>query len=475
MFIIISIYIILLFILSFLIIRHYKKYKKIDVFIIFTLVYTLYYIFIPIVTNLFIHQIELETNRVNYLYYIIHASITNKVYALIYTVLGYVLFFIGFRLSKSRNKKSIDNHIEHIHFSHSKNRVEKVFLRFGYFMFFLGGLSFAYIIVSLGGLSRALQLADYLRNPNVDSTQYISQNVLFLKTLGGLVLGAPYAFLAAYSTEKRRLTFLFFIFSMIIGILYALFSAGKFVLLTFLGGFIVHYLIRNKRMRMLNVILFSLLCFWIIPFLDFLFSYLATDGNIEYTNEPFELSSSIIQFAFPYCNLLNVQDMNTVLGLRWGIDLINWTWNVLPSIVLRIIGLSVTEDLSDRITMYYSMFSRQTGGTPADILTLVISQFSVIGIFLMLGIGIVLRKINSVIWRLDFEKFSFLYIGILILPYSAIFNSELVNIIKYRMSNVMLLIMVVIISKLILKDNLKKKKALREETTQLNKEDELIG
>ncbi|MEM5005374.1 O-antigen polymerase [Priestia megaterium] len=475
MFIIISIYIMLLFILSLLIVKHYKKYKKIDVFIIFTLVYSLYYIFIPIVTNLFIHQIELETNRVNYLYYILYASTTNKVYALIYTILGYVLFFIGFRLSRSVNKKSTNNYIEQIDFSNSKKRVEKVFLYFGYFMFLGGGLSFAYIIVSLGGLSRALQLADYLRNPNVDSTQFISQNVLFLKTLGGLVLGAPYAFLAAYSTIRRKLTIFLFASSMVIGILYALFSAGKFVFLTFLAGFIVHFLIKNKRMRIFNVILFSMLCFWLIPFLDFLFSYLATDGSIEYTNEPFELSGAIIQFAFPYCNLLNVQNINTTFGLRWGIDLINWTWNVLPSMILRIIGLSTTEDLSDRITMYYSIFTRQTGGTPADMLTLVISQFSTIGVFLMLVIGIVLKKINSIIWRLNFKKFSFLYIGILILPYSAIFNSELVNIIKYRISNVMLLIMVVIVSKLILKENLRKQNILREENIQKNKEDELIG
>ncbi|MES1038119.1 O-antigen polymerase [Peribacillus simplex] len=452
MIILTSIYILLTLMLLSLVGLYYKNYKKIDVFVVFTLVYSLYYFIVPIIINFSHSKLEQENNSINYIYHIINSSFTDKIYALIFSFLGYVIFLISYKLTNTKFGK-INISAKELQVV-SKRKLNRIFLTFGYFMFIVGGLSFAYIVSSLGGLSKALQLADYLRNPNIDSSQYINQNILFLKTLGGLVLGAPYAFLGAYYIIKKKLTFLLFIFSLIVGTCYALFSAGKFVLITFIAGFIIHYLIRGKRTKILNILIFLLICLWLLPFLDFLFSYLATGGEREYREQPVMFSSLISQFAFPYSNLLKVQEMNQIFGLRWGIDLVNWIWNVIPSGILSFFGLQVTSDLSNQITLYYSMFARSTGGTPSDLLTYLISQFSVFGVFLMIIVGYLLKKINLLLWRLNFNDFSFIYIAVLVIPYSLVFNSEMVNILKYRISNVMLLIMLFFIFKLVVRKSL---------------------
>lgn len=451
MILITSVYILLLFILFILIGVYYKRYQKIDVFVIFTLVYSLYYFLVPVIITINQRQLEQESNGIDYVYHIINTSTADRFYALVYSILGYLIFAAAYKFTptKYRTHKISINTLQLI----SIQKLRVVFRGFGFFMFIAGGLSFVYIIISLGGLSRALQLADYLRNPNVDSTQYLSQNVLFLKTLGGLTLGAPYAFLGAYYIKREKTTLMLFISSLALGTLYAVFSAGKFVLVTFTAGFIIHYLIRGKRTKILNIIIFSVICLWLIPFIDFLFSYLATGGERGYGEHLTKSAPLISQFAFPYSNLLKVQEINQIFGLRWGIDLVNWTWNIIPSGILGILGLRITPDLSDQITLYYSMFSKSTGGTPADLLTLVISQFSVFGVFLMAIVGFILKKVNLLLSNLNFNDFSFLYFSVLIIPYSLVFNSELVNILKYRMSNVMILIMLLAASRLIVKNS----------------------
>lgn len=435
-------YLLLLLLLTFITIYYYKKFQRIDIFLVFTFSYTVYYCLVPLIISLFNDSI---VGSGGYLFFITNSTFGDKIYAFIYTVLGYLMFFIGYRYTPSWGKLKLNK----LDIYNLKGKQKKILNRnlslFGWMMLLIGGFSFMFIVYKLGGIINALQLADYLRNPNVSSTRYLEQNVLFLKTLGGLVLGSPYVFLAKYVIDKKRVTKIIIIFSFILGLLYALFQAGKFVLITYLLGFIIYILFKKKRVKISKLLVIGLIIILAIPYLDFLFSYFTSKGTKQLSELEINYLGIINQFAFPYSNVLIVQKFTEYFGIRWGIDLINWTWNVMPSFMLRFLGLNFTPTLEDQLTRYYSIFKESSGGTPSDLLTLILCQFNVFGLLLMVFIGSVFKKINSTLIFFNYKYFSFLYIPVLTLIYSFVFNSEMDNIIKYRMYNLVILIMLIIV------------------------------
>lgn len=441
-------YMLFLILLIFIVSRYYKIRKRIDIFVVFSLVYAVYYLTVPVIYFLFENSINYHND---YIWHIKNATLTDRSYALIYTIIGYCLFCVGFFLTPLYKKQKISiRDLSNI----NKKKLMNVFIFFGMFMFIVGGISFLIIIINLGGLLNALYLADFLRNPNVDNTQYLSQNVLFFMTLGGLLLGAPYAFFGLVVLKRKVVYKLLFTVTFIVGFIYALFAAGKFVLATYVGGFLLHYLISKRKAKLLIISILGLLSVLLVPLLDGVFAYLAGGGERSFEIETVDGVAILGQYSFPYSNLINIQNMNELFGLRWGIDLINWTWNVLPSIIVYSIGLTFTEGLSRRITTFYGTFNYQTGGTPADMLTFVLSQFSVAGLFIMSFVGMLFKKLNGLLEQLDFNDFLYIYIAILVLPYSMVFNFEMVNVIKYRIDNVTLVIMLILVHLIFLKNKI---------------------
>lgn len=365
------------------IIFRYRKIKNLDIFIIFSLTYALYYNFIPIILKI------TELNKYNFitgktLIYINEESFVKKT---IVVMIGYLIFLIFNRFVFEKN---LVLNIRKNYELRLKNNY-KYIICVAHITFILGSMSFFIIALSVGGINQLIKLGENMRIYGQDLGNFIPRNLLPLRTLMPVIFTSTFVYGLTYSIKKNVINKILYIISIIISILYLIFNSGRAPIFFFVLPFIIFYI--YKKFKKPVLILAGILIF-IIPlllFMDRLFLYIGygewRGGDINYLNYFVE------QFGFPYINFLNSNKIVDIYSLRYGIDLFTWIINIIPVSLLSIVGMWKVPVSSDLITGYYSIFSDgpMLGGIPADILTTGYIQYKFLGVlFIMALTGIVI-------------------------------------------------------------------------------------
>ncbi|MGL5067494.1 MAG: O-antigen polymerase [Sarcina sp.] len=370
----------------------YRRVNNIDIFIMFSLTYSLYYNFIPIILKL-TEWTEYDSVTGRTLYYISEERFAEKT---IIVILGYIIFIIFNRFIFERNlifnKKS--------NYNLRVKKSYKYIKCIGHITFLLGGISFFAIAISVGGISKLITLGENMRIYGQDLGTYIPRSLLPFRTLMTIICTSTFIYYLVYSIKKSMINKILVVLSMTISILYLIFNSGRAPIFFFILPFILFYI--YKKFKRPVLILCGLVIFLIpaLLFMDRLFLYI---GYGEWRGESVNyLNYFVEQFGFPYINILNSNEIVDIYNLRYGVDLFTWIINVVPVSILSVVGLWKVPVSSDLITGYYSSFSEgpMLGGIPADILTTGYMQYKFIGVlFIMALIGVVIGIIDSRVHR----------------------------------------------------------------------------
>ncbi|HWQ43464.1 MAG TPA: hypothetical protein VN456_15705, partial [Desulfosporosinus sp.] len=117
------------------------------------------------------------------------------------------------------------------------------------------------------------------------------------------------------------------------------------------------------------------------------------------------LMSLINSFTYPFSNLLSAQEMNSLYGLRFGLDYLVPFVNIIPRRFSDVVGLADIDTLYYITSNYYHSYVAGftgKGGVPNDIITVAFRQFAFLGIMIGGSIaGILLKYLDNAIEKLN--------------------------------------------------------------------------
>lgn len=262
----------------------------------------------------------------------------------------------------------------------------------------LGGISIIMCITAVGGIGKYLALGSQARGLNKSLSDYISSSFLPLITLSNIILASPFLYKYLLSVEKKRyfLKIKFWV-SFCIAVIYLLYNQGRLPLLLFFVPFLLDLKIAKKA-KIGTLIAVSILCIFVLEPLSNLFIYFSY-GRVVSTQSAGFLNTLLLEFTYPFANFVNRSELLNCIGMRWGIDYIQWPLTVLPSSILKLIGFSKSsiETIGSLNTNAYStIVGGVGGGIPTDFFTFNYYQFGTVSLLLALPIiALVLKKIDS--------------------------------------------------------------------------------
>lgn len=318
--------------------------------------------------------------------------------------------------------------------------------------FMLGGLSIILCMRAVGGVEAYLALGSKTRGLNKNVTDYISGEYLPLITLSSIILVVPflYKYLLECSNRNIFLRVKFFS-SLIISIMYLMYNQGRLPLLLFFIPFIFNSKVARK-MKITGIILATLGSIFLLEPLSGLFTYLSY-GRIYSSTTSDMLSTFLLEFTYPFANFTNRIVLISHVGLRLGIDYVQWPFMVIPSSLLKMIGFTKSNLISvgslNTAAYEAALGVEASGGIPADFfifnyyqlgwLTLIASVICV-GLFLKaVDKRIVYLKENPAV-RILVLRSSFLIV-------SLVNNFDLAAIVKMRFDFVILIAVIFYISR----------------------------
>lgn len=266
----------------------------------------------------------------------------------------------------------------------------------------LGGISIIVCIFAVGGISRYLALGSQTRGLNKNLSDYISSSFLPLITLSNIILAPPFLYkylLGIKLHVKRKSTFLKvkFLVSFCLAVIYLLYNQGRLPLLLFFVPFLLDMKIARKA-KIGTLIVLSILCIFALEPLSNLFIYLSY-GRVVSTQGAGLLNTLLLEFTYPFSNFVNRSELLKYVGMRWGIDYIQWPLTVLPSSILKLVGFSKSsiETIGSLNTNAYSTIVRVVGGgIPTDFFTFNYYQFGMASLLIALPVvAFVLKIIDS--------------------------------------------------------------------------------
>ena len=390
--------------------------NKLNGFLFFNVGYSIYYFVIPfIILNVssqkkeefgsylrFINEYNQSDLFVNFLRS-----------AGIYFIFLFFYFFIFFRKKEIGERDTIE-------FIRSQN-TNKILL-VGIICLILGLISELVIIKNFGGVFNAISMAEKLRAYGVDRSNYMPQNLLFVNILSGISLAAPFIFRFIMISKKRMWLTTLYVISIVISCFYLLFFAGRLPIILFVSCFVFNFVFNKFKKPWLMIALFTVIMFVSVTLLeDFLF-YLSYGYIKNNTNSGF--LRQVNDFSFPYSNNLAAYKMNELFGYRYGIDLVTWIINIIPTNFLKIFGLTKVTSGYEYLTLYYDPQGVTLGGTPTDFVTLGIRQLPFIGpLLITILYSFICSVIDKAIDKINFKKLTFVKVRIasimfIIVPYA---------------------------------------------------------
>ncbi|MDF2519794.1 MAG: hypothetical protein K0R84_422 [Clostridia bacterium] len=453
--IVLFLYSLLFFVAVCNVIAQYSRRKIINAFMCFQSAFILYYIFIPIVVNIYIKispgQLDGFTQTIS------HADSYDVINTCIYTMIAYSIILFTYYTKRPSTTLDFDLYIaENLsenQIDYWEKRICSIAVAAGIITLIIGVAAELYIVNSLGGILKALAMGDRLRAFGSDRTYYLPQNRLFILILMVSPLASTYFFAYALRIYRRFSLYLLLILSFIASTFYLIFNAGRLGIFLYISTFLIDYVYRKSKHPFGFVGLLLILGVSLLERLDDLFFYLSY-GYIKLSSPG--IISIINEFSFPYLNLLNAFKINEIYGLRWGVDFVSWVINIVPTRILEIFGLTKVTSQYMYITEYYSRISTASGGIPTDLLTLGIRQFGVFGILVVSVMGSLLCKyIDKLIDKMYWKRFAFIALRISSIMFIAVAYADLDSFIRNRYDMLVILLFSIAASKIKIQKSLK--------------------
>ncbi|MCM3633970.1 O-antigen polymerase [Paenibacillus camelliae] len=433
-------------------IKTYKKSGILNSFVFFQSAFLVYYVIIPIITILIISFTPDNLNRS-----LLRASQVESIsyyYACLYTYISYFAFALFYKITSSKvNKNTLYDKTNNCEKTEKNGDVENEYykiskykksLKWGIITLSFGLFAEILVSISLGGIFSAIAMGEKLRAYGIDMGTYIPQNRLFSVVLMVSSLASTYFFVYSYRLKKGFIVSILLIISILASTFYLFINAGRLGILLFLMTFFIDFSFRKFK-RPFIIIFFSMVLFvLLLGTLDDLFFYLSY-GYVKESST--SIYSIVNEFAFPYVNLLNVQSINDIYGLRWGTDYFTWIINIVPTSILSLFGLSKVTTGYHFITDYF-IGNSASGGIPTDILTLGLRQFGVLSLVLQSAIlGILCKYFDKVIEKIHSKEYYFMTLRISSIMFIIVPYADLDSFIRNRYDMILVLIFAIIISK----------------------------
>jgi len=455
--IVFCLYCILLFFAIYNTINQYIIKKKINAFICFQAAFILYYLIIPIVSQIVITYYP--NHLTGYLSRLSLIEPHDLIYGFIYTLITYIIILVIYQYKPVTNLSI--NKLKDYQNRHNMDKIKvrlecfyerKVFwiaLTTGVITLMIAIISETIVANSLGGILNAVTMGDKLRAFGSEKSKYLPQNLLFLNVLMVCSLASTYFIFFAYRIYKRFSIRLLLIISMFTSVFFLLINAGRIAVLLFALSFFIDFSFRKTKKPFIFMMLFSAIILLTLELLDNLFFYLSYDLVKESSST---LGFSIInEFLFPYVNILNVNNINEMYGLRWGIDYFSWIINIIPTSILENFGLTKMTKGYQFITEYYKG-ANASSGTPTDIITLGIRQFGIIGIFITGGIvSLTCKYLDKLIDITYSDKFIFMTTRISLIMFIIVPYADIDSFVRGSYDMILVLIFVVMVDKVKIK------------------------
>ncbi|WP_164470903.1 O-antigen polymerase [Vaginisenegalia massiliensis] len=327
--------------------------------------------------------------------------------------------------------------------------IEKIIYNYGCFFFIVGGGSVILFFYSMGGIREALEAADALRYAGTDSSQYYGPLTAIFRMLSFLVMGAAYCFKSHYDLTKSNLSRILFIISFGLASIYLIFNSGRSTIIFFLFPFILSY----AKKRNINLIFIS--CVVVIVAIstaqvfDVILYQISHGGiNTAHINSSIwdNINSAINDFSFPSANIINIEKMNSIFGLRNGKDYIIWILDIIPTRAFNMLGITLPDyqTLNFETSNYFqSINPLLMGGVPTDFITTGLRQHEMLGLIInTLVYALFALRVDKLVRSFDLNL-TVIFARLQILFFSFISNNDLTDIVRGNLFIFIMLIMLV--------------------------------
>lgn len=318
--------------------------------------------------------------------------------------------------------------------------------------FVLGGLSILLCMRAVGGLESYLALGSKTRGLDKNVTNYISGAYLPLITLSSIILVVP--FLYKYLLECCKQNWVLrikFISAFLVALVYLMYNQGRLPLLLYFIPFIFTSKAARK-MKITGIILAVLGSIFLLEPLSGLFTYLSY-GRTYNTTTSDMLSTFLMEFTYPFANFTNRNILLKHVGLRLGIDYIQWPFVVTPSSILKVIGFNksrlVTVGSLNTSAYEAALGVGANGGIPADFFTFNYYQLGWITLlFAIILVGLFLKAVDKrIVYLHENSAVRILILRASFLIVSLVNNFDLAAIVKMRFDFVILIAVIFYISR----------------------------
>lgn len=340
--------------------------------------YIFFYLVIPILVKLNISKMESR-----YIYiakFVSKTDIYKEIIYLIIIIMGFVFFHFSYRFSNQKKLRIVQK----LDFN-SLKKYNNIFSRWGIVTFIIGGGSFLIFISSFGGISRVLSIAELNRSFNVTLSEFGDYRFSLFSIPARIITVTPFLYMYLILNRKKTLDKILFFISFIMSILFYLFNAGRAPLLSFLLVFVYYFSKRFFKRGWISILLAGIIFLPILDYLDNFFFYLShglwLDVKVDYIRY-------IYQFSFPFMTSLNITDITSAFGFRFGIDFVTAFLNFIPGVNFPI-SYEVTSQFFNGDNW------RLIGGIPNDFLAFSYLQISILSVIMLSSIaGFIYGKID---------------------------------------------------------------------------------
>lgn len=299
-----------------------------------------------------------------------------------------LLFTIIFHLVYiKRNNKMLRNY-----YSMSESKMNASLRFVSNVTYLIGGISFVLYITAFGGVHNLLARAEYLRAFVSSGTEYVSYFQSILVVPARMITVTPIVCLSLLKINdnlKNRWFYIFeFITSMVLSIIFLLSNAGKGPIIIFGLCFIVplfgKYIKHPWRLSMLFAVIG-------IPMLDYIDEIFLWFQRGVWNPQKHSILTIMNAFAYPYSNVLNMNNIVNQFGIRWCRDYITGILSIIP-------GVNFTPSYVATSEYYGGINWARVGGTPIDIITFGYVELYFIGVMIIAFIfGAICGKFDRII------------------------------------------------------------------------------
>lgn len=348
-----------------------------------------YYAIVPflILASVAFGSNNMSQNTSGYVSRIINADTVDHILTNFMVIIFVSIFELIYR-AKRTNKVPVDRGIDLKY-----RRISSV-------LFCISSVSFLIFIIAIGGVERMLSVAEIVRHPGRNVLEFMPYYAsLLIIPAGWIVLVAPLVNLAnieekqvgrAHSFMEKIANGFMYIFSVFLSILYYLYKAGRAPLLIYLIALFFPFVNKRTKHPWKFVLIVGCLSLPLLDVLGNLFNALAgwTNFTVRGIYDDFNVMKYYHEFAYPASTLLNIFDITEKFGIRFGADFITDILNFMPGLQFG----SAYEVVSE---FYAGTNWKSVGITPADLISLAIIEFHVLGIIILpIALATIIRRVD---------------------------------------------------------------------------------